>query len=477
MTALLVTTAAALVGGAILVAIGLRGRRVDDHPICRRCGRDWYGTSAERCPECGVPATNDNRRIGNRERRPRPLWAGVAVLTIGILTAAPLLAGLAGVDVDRHKPLWLLIRESRHSPTAAAEIDRRHVAGDLDADAVARVAVRWLDHQGDRDLPWIFEKGDLLFRLARTGGLTASQSQRLIEQAYAGDIAARRRARSGGELPVVRGLAGTRGDSSNADRNGWSFSIPAHLVLVRDGRRFAGRSVNGTLGQQGMFGASYPGEIDLRGVPPGEYGLAFEYDPADTYLDAATLADPSPPPAPVIPVTVVPANEPTAETVDDPASLARVRGNLRLDRSYEYGLPDDAPPGLRVDFGRSNRSEEGEPEMHRYSLQFDTSGLLKESAVPLALAYEVVLIDPAGRVWADGDNQGLVLPAGNVRWAGAGVGGDLSQDFDADRVDVILRPSVTVAERSLHAMRILGGEVVFEDVPVLWVGRPEPPAD
>lgn len=40
--------------GATLLACGLRGWRVDDHPLCRRFGYDLHAiTQPAKCPECG----------------------------------------------------------------------------------------------------------------------------------------------------------------------------------------------------------------------------------------------------------------------------------------------------------------------------------------------------------------------------------------------------------------------------------------
>jgi hypothetical protein len=44
------------IAGAALLFVGLRGRRLDDHPLCRRCGFDVFGTPEPQtaCPECGA---------------------------------------------------------------------------------------------------------------------------------------------------------------------------------------------------------------------------------------------------------------------------------------------------------------------------------------------------------------------------------------------------------------------------------------
>src|SRR5438045_6693447 len=75
--------------GVSLVAtlIALRGRRVDDHPHCRRCGFDLFGKPAESslCSECGADlAKRKAVRIGRRERRLRLLVVAVPALLLSV---------------------------------------------------------------------------------------------------------------------------------------------------------------------------------------------------------------------------------------------------------------------------------------------------------------------------------------------------------------------------------------------------------
>src|SRR6478672_11344413 len=73
---------AILLVGAILVLWGRRGRRVDDHPVCRRCKFDLTGRAADsnRCPECGGDLS-----------RPRAIASGNRQARIGIVVFALIL--------------------------------------------------------------------------------------------------------------------------------------------------------------------------------------------------------------------------------------------------------------------------------------------------------------------------------------------------------------------------------------------------
>jgi hypothetical protein len=119
-----------LLVGLVLFIVAWRGRRIDDHPLCRRCGFDLLGLpeDSEKCSECGV---NLNRhraiRIGNHQRRWGWLFlASFVILENGSWLSVQARSSLQSVNWNDHKPIWLLLRESRstraHQPNRA--IDR-----------------------------------------------------------------------------------------------------------------------------------------------------------------------------------------------------------------------------------------------------------------------------------------------------------------------------------------------------------------
>ncbi len=140
-----VGTVGAGVAGVVALAIGVIGRRVDDHPTCRACGFDLIGRGSTPgavlgapCPECGKQvATETNVRVGTRVRRRGALTAGMFLLSLAILIAMPfVVVPLAGNTSA--KPTWLLLVEAEYGTTslqepAADELMNRHVAGNLAA--------------------------------------------------------------------------------------------------------------------------------------------------------------------------------------------------------------------------------------------------------------------------------------------------------------------------------------------------------
>ena len=139
--------------GVALLAVGLRGRRTDDHPLCRRCGYDLTGGPAGRCPECGADLARRRAvRVGHRARRPVLLSLGTA-LALPLSTALGVLgvADLRGIDLTPHKPTWWLRVDLGASPVARDkaldELTRRVTAGRLSATQAEAVADRALAAQ------------------------------------------------------------------------------------------------------------------------------------------------------------------------------------------------------------------------------------------------------------------------------------------------------------------------------------------
>src|SRR6188508_1582710 len=131
---LLAIPVALVVVGISALVRGLRGRRIDDHPLCRRCGFDLTGKpeTSTRCPECGSDLTHPRAiRHGHRKRRPALIATGATLLMVMLLAVGAGLWAMAGkVNVEQMKPTWWLIREagdkSPGAPIAAwTELNRR----------------------------------------------------------------------------------------------------------------------------------------------------------------------------------------------------------------------------------------------------------------------------------------------------------------------------------------------------------------
>lgn len=102
----LAAVATALVG-LVLVIRAVRGRRVNDHPICRRCGFDLVGLipAAANCPECGAALRSRRAvRVGGRVRSRGAILVAAAVLLVGVVASVGL-----GVRAARGVRLYPLL--------------------------------------------------------------------------------------------------------------------------------------------------------------------------------------------------------------------------------------------------------------------------------------------------------------------------------------------------------------------------------
>jgi hypothetical protein len=183
--------------------VGLRGRRVDDHPLCRRCGFDLTGRPDEstRCAECGadlarrraVRAGHRERRravrAGHRERRRGPLTVGTLLLLATVVPAGIVGGGrLRGVDWNRYKPQWWLMSEADGKDVAAsdlalAELLRRMTADGLSDANRATLVARALDQQGDPAKRWLRTWGEVVEQARAGGHVSDEQWVRYLRQA------------------------------------------------------------------------------------------------------------------------------------------------------------------------------------------------------------------------------------------------------------------------------------------------------
>lgn len=207
---LLFIVIACLLAGVALAAIGLRGRRVDDHRLCRRCGFDLSGTpDAVICNECGADlAARRAIRVGHRRRRGRVLAAGAALLAPALLVGGVMVWGWAsGANWQRLKPAWWLVADLRDADltdrrAAAVELSRRHGDDDLSESTVDSAIAAILDWQNDRALAWDPAAGVFVEQARLDGKVGDDAWTRYARQGFSLSLAVRPVIRQGEPLPV-----------------------------------------------------------------------------------------------------------------------------------------------------------------------------------------------------------------------------------------------------------------------------------
>ncbi|MCG3123299.1 MAG: hypothetical protein GIKADHBN_01711 [Phycisphaerales bacterium] len=167
-----------MIGGLLLVMAGRRGRRIDDHPLCRRCGFDLIGVKGvgegpgqvtPACPECGRDVSARRAlRFGNRLPGRRLIASGAAASLVGVVALAgvaySLTRGTAWYDI---MPTWaLVVIIDSSSPAqqrpALAELAQRVSDQEASGWPVRRAVARALAVQADPAAPWLAEWGDLV---------------------------------------------------------------------------------------------------------------------------------------------------------------------------------------------------------------------------------------------------------------------------------------------------------------------------
>lgn len=446
-----------------LIAYGWRGRRVGDHPVCRRCGFDLFGKPAGSavCAECGADLGRPRAvRVGHRRRRRGPLWAGgVLLLLVGAWAGVAGYAAARDIDPDPYKPVWWLRREMGSADRATrdaalAEVKRRIDAGALSDEQITSVTTRVLDLQADRSVAWIPAWGDLVESARRAGKLSDADWARYARQAPVISIEVRPHVRRGDLLPYwVADSAARLGsdprlrlryDSRKQTVFVGGIEVPKHggystgsgsLSTSGTGRRGTNIDLKPLLDRL----ADGPQTLRLKATfevddepAPGSGGLNDDdNNPALASLDVDLTAH----------WTLHPADRPTVKLIRDPAHRGAVEAALEVET-------------VRVD--------KWDPKYEHLNLTVNAKG------VPVGVGYQVVLRGGGGREWNAGR---FACPAGtNAHSYGLG---ERVKGFpvDLDTVDVVFKPSVEAAANTTNTFEIWDGEVVLKGVKV---ERPKP---
>ena len=172
--------------GLLATWLGLRGRRVNDHPICRKCKFDLVGVyvpnneihggtgvspvkaneDSPRCPECGRDLNTKRAvRIGARRKRPFVLTSGAFLLLIAIAIGGAWGWGRASnFNWNTIKPTWLLMIEATGldpdiAHAALGELIVRENANNLSDEHLAALAATGLERMKQKPNVWVVGYG------------------------------------------------------------------------------------------------------------------------------------------------------------------------------------------------------------------------------------------------------------------------------------------------------------------------------
>ncbi len=176
-----------IVSSILLFILGWRGKRINSHPVCRKCKFDLYGgwPKSTTCPECGGDATTHPKgpRIGVRNKRPLFLLVSIVLLlTGGGGIGFSIWGQISGYNWNQIKPdMWLEINTHSNDPDAVKnaliELTDRFADNAISVSRIQRLIDRGLTHQSDESVGWVSEWGALIEEAWAQQKLTYKQKQ------------------------------------------------------------------------------------------------------------------------------------------------------------------------------------------------------------------------------------------------------------------------------------------------------------
>ncbi len=451
--------------GFVLLWLGIRGRKVDDHPICKRCGRDLSDQPAvpDLCPHCRRELTPENLIHGHRQRRGGLIGGGILLIVSGLLVLGlVLILGAAGTAVDPYKPVWLLSMEAGSSDSASAELARRVRQGKLSRDEIQSLTSRFLSDQADQSHPWQAEKGNFIESAYRFGALSPDQWEQYVQQGLSAGLTPRPVISAGKQLPIevkaaqIRLGTPTAMSATEVPSAQEPGSLPIRLLIyARDaeGQPYVTGSgmVNAAAAVQMAIDYTYLDitgpQRALRGNQEAELTLAIagHYEVEAPALSTRTWT---------APVKLVATSDQSVTVRNDPQILDSLRKGVEV-----LSLEIEPPDWWRVALEGGTHDRYDPPRTATAHLNIRVPG--QRNAPPLCYR---IFIDDRG---TEHEITRFVRYTGGVRTAYT----QTLDGFDTlrrDRVRVILRPDPQTAEETVDILEICGGDIVVEDVPVTY---------
>lgn len=433
-----------LPAGLVLLVVGLRGRRMDDHPLCRRCGFDLFGLPADShlCSECGMDLQLPRAvRVGHRQKR-------TGLLTISLLLLLPSLAYLGaatyfvarGVDVNQYRPVWWLLLDANSTVPAIrngalAALNSKLASNKLSTAQIDTIAENALKLQGDPSRTWDPGWGDFVELAQATNRLSAEKWQRYLKQAPTMRFQARAKVRRGAPLPLRLTHDARVGTQSTL----WAaYRYKAVEISGRTTKGNAGSGGGTSLRSTSGGSSGWTVSADdpaLTNLPDGPQTIRLTLD-LDIHTYPAYNANNSRPPDATSTMTL----ETTWELVSGPTVTANTDPSHRP--AVEKALTATIEP----------------PRANGFHSTY-ISVNINSASPPVPLTFDVFLRHD-GKEWKINP---IAFPAG--RSHGWHTGNNLP-DFKADVADIILRPSLTAAESQVDFTEYWDGEVVLKNIPI-----------
>ena len=345
-----------LIAGCIALRIGLRGRRIDDHPLCRRCGFDLTGKPLDShvCAECGADLIGRNSvQIGHRQRLRSWMLGGVILLLIALIVGGFEITDRSrAIEWIQYLPVkWLLHQAQGNDATARSDALRellvRAKYRRLNYVQNAATLAVALTIQADATKPWDPLWGDIIELERSTGQVTESQCTQYARQALHDAIRLRVRPtiRLGDPMPywideqsgrvATASVLTWSADWKRIDVSGIPLTISGGW-MTWSARPFRGGSSSGSSITPDRFPTDlapgvhtidfvFAAQVSDRLTSPAAPGVTIGGSPAQMPMSGiAQTVDLE------ASVTVLPATRPTVKGVPNPAVARAIQSALSM---------------------------------------------------------------------------------------------------------------------------------------------------
>ena len=224
--------------GVYLLITGWRGRKLDDHPVCRKCRFDLFGlpTDTTNCPECGQNIANPREVLpGNRQRSRLRVMTGLLLICFVCLSLGGLAAGkMRRVNWMAQLPTWYLRSQTTRDTTWAKKswdiLLRRYNGKQFSTSQKQAVIQDAFDLQADLNRAWISDAGSIIETAFSDGTLSTEDWRTYMKAAIPSTYELRIRK----DYPRGRNISLKMFERSSRIANGnnlWSWYGPGKVFI------------------------------------------------------------------------------------------------------------------------------------------------------------------------------------------------------------------------------------------------------
>lgn len=437
-----------LLTGLALSIIGWRGKKLNDHPHCRKCRFDLFGSpDAKICPECGHDLKKEKAvRHGIRAKRRGMLGTGCALLLLfAVQTGMGVYFAAVDINWQHVKPVWWLVNEANETPgptsdAALIELRRRQDSGELKALQIEKLIELALKHQADDTRPWQVEWGNMIQVADNNGNLTGEQKTKFAENIIDNIIHLKMR-------PKIRHGSGLKYQLEEKSARAGDLNPPTSMWLRLEGKEFKisqysykPTGSSGTSISHGGSGTSTSSvtisQEQWETIETGEYTAEFSVNLSLFSSHSATETD-------------LPLATKTITLTDKTTVVQNATISLNSDEAIEQQVTDAV---------RLESVEAGQYSYEKRKGQWHVDIELNFGKRPADIAIDIIL------KLGDQESKITSISVPGSSSTSYHTGGRIPPEFIGKEVSVILRPSAEVAETSIDCFDIWNKEILFEGI-------------